>query len=328
MKTRAVIQSIGHYLPEKRLTNAQLEQMVETSDEWIVQRTGIRERRICSDEEYTSTLHIGAAKEALANAGITSDELDLILCGTVTPDMSFPSTACFVHEAIGGSKAGAVDMAGACASFIYSLQMAGAMIEAGRAQTILVTGGDALSKFTDFQDRSTCVLFGDGAAGVVVKAETDTDRGIIDSVVLADGTGAKYIEVAVGGARHPSWDPKSKEFNPFIYMNGAEVYRFAVKAMADACNRVLAKAGMTAADVDLFVPHQANLRIIESSVKRLGIPDEKVFLNVHKYGNMGGGSIPVALYEAVQEGYLKKGMVVMTVGFGAGLVWGANLIRW
>lgn len=328
MSIQAVVQGIGHGVPEKVLSNADLEKIVETNNEWIVQRTGIRERRMCREDETPSTLGGLAAKEALANAGIDASEVDLVICGTVTGDMLFPSTSCLIQAAIGAGHAGAFDVGAACAGFIYATSVAANMIKAGEAKTIVVVGVDTLTKFVDWTDRSTCVLFGDGAGAIVLRGETNTERGIIKTVLCADGTGAKYIEMEVGGSRYPSGRPQSEGKSDKIFMAGSEVYRFAVVAMGDACCRLLDQVGMTPEDIDLFVPHQANLRIIESAAKRLHLPDEKVFVNVDKYGNTSGGSIPLGLYEAEKQGRLKKGMVVMTVGFGAGVVWGANLIRW
>jgi 3-oxoacyl-[acyl-carrier-protein] synthase III len=325
---RAVIQGIGHAVPEKILSNADLEKIVETTDEWIVQRTGIRERRMCSEVETSSTLAIQASKEAIEAAGVDPMDLDLVICGTVTGDMLFPATACLVQDAIGANKAGAFDVGAACAGFIYSTSVAAAMLESGQAKTALVIGVDSLTKFVDWTDRSTCVLFGDGAGAVVLKAEENTDRGVLNTVLMADGSGACHIDLQFGGSLHPACRESSADKRKTIYMAGAEVYRFAVNAMGDACCRALEEAGMDSSQIDLFVPHQANLRIIDSAAKRLGLSEDKVFINVHKYGNTSGGSIPLALYEAVEEGRLKKGDVVMTVGFGAGLVWGANLIRW
>jgi len=328
MARRAVVQSIGMAVPDKILSNADLERMVDTSDEWIQQRTGIIERRICTPEETTSGLATAAAREALSRANTNASDIQIIVCGTVTGDMPFPSTSCLVQENLGAKNAGAFDVGAACAGFIYSMQTAGALLESGAYDNALVIGADSLTKWVDWTDRSTCVLFGDGAGAVVLKAEENTDRGLIKTVLLADGGGAKHINLQVGGTLHPAHDPRSKDFRPTIYMAGAEVYRFAVHAMGDACCRVLDLAGMEPAEIDLFVPHQANLRIIESAAKRLDLPPDKVFINVQKYGNTSGGSIPIGLYEAEKQGRLKKGMVVMTVGFGAGLVWGANLIRW
>lgn len=328
MNIQAVVQGIGHGVPSKVLTNADLEKMVETSDEWIVQRTGIRERRICTAEETPSTLATLAAREALAAANIAPEELDLIACGTVTGDMIFPSTSCLIQGNLGAKNAGAFDTGAACAGFIYATSLASAMIRTGEVKTALVIGVDTLTKFVDWTDRSTCVLFGDGAGAIVLRGETDTDRGVIQTVLMADGTGSRFIDFERGGSRYPLSDPASANVRAVIHMAGAEVYRFAVVAMGDACCRVLDQAGMSPEDIDLFVPHQANLRIIDSAAKRLGLPDDKVFVNVEHYGNTSAGSIPIALYEAEKSGRLRRGMVVMTVGFGAGLVWGANLIRW
>lgn len=326
--TRAVVESIGHAVPDKVLTNADLEKMVDTSDEWIVQRTGIKERRICGPEETAATLGTAAALEALERGQIAADDVDLVVCGTVTGDYHFPSASCLIQDAIGARNAGAMDVGAACAGFIYALDVAGAMIEAGRIKTAVVVGVDVLSKYVDWTDRSTCVLFGDGAGAVVLKASDDPDRGLLQTVLLSDGSGARHIVCELGGSRYPVDAPWSTGKQCRIEMNGAEVYRFAVTAMGDACCRVLESAGMETANIDLFVPHQANLRIIQSAQKRLGLPDDKVFVNVQKFGNTSGGSIPLGLYEAEKEGRLKRGDVVMTVGFGAGLVWGANLIKW
>lgn len=310
------------------MSNKEFEAIVDTSDEWIAQRTGIRERRISSETETSSTLGTIAAQEALSRSGIDPASLQMVICGTVTGDMLFPATSCLIQDRIGAKNAGAMDLGAACAGFIYSLSVATAMIESGQIDRALVVGVDTLSKFVDWKDRSTCVLFGDGAGAVVVEAEENTDRGVLKTVLLADGSGAKHICVEAGGSLHPVSRPGMDNAKKTIFMAGAEVYRFAVGAMGDACCRALEVAGLDASDIDLFVPHQANLRIIKSSAERLGLPDEKVFVNVDRYGNTSGGSIPLGLYEAEQLGRLKPGMIVMTVGFGAGLVWGANLIRW
>lgn len=326
--TRAVIEGVGHGLPSRVLTNFDLEKLVDTNDEWITQRTGIKERRICEPDETASTLGIAAGKEAMAAAGVGPDEIEFVTCGSVTGDYHFPSTSCLIQDALGIKNAGAVDVGAACAGFIYALDLTASMLETGRFKTALVVGVDVLSKFVDWTDRSTCVLFGDGAGAVVLKARQDTDRGVLRTVMLADGSGARHIQSDLGGSRYPFGAAWSAGKTPYVFMNGSEVYRFAVNAMGDACCRALDLAGLSPEDIDLFVPHQANLRIIQSAQKRLGLPDEKVFVNVQKYGNTSGGSIPLGLYEAQAEGRLKKGDVVMTVGFGAGLVWGANLIRW
>ncbi|MBX3118378.1 MAG: ketoacyl-ACP synthase III [Fimbriimonadaceae bacterium] len=325
---RAVIRGVGHAVPPKVMTNHDLEKIVDTSDEWIVQRTGIKERRISEPHETSSTLGTTAALEALEMAGIDPMDIDLIACGTVTGDMIFPSTSCLIQENIGAKNAGAYDIGAACAGFIYSLATVTGMIESGSVKRALVVGVDVLSKYVDWTDRSTCVLFGDGGGAVVLEGQANTDHGVIKTVLLSDGSGAKSITYEAGGSLYPVGKDYSKQAREAIYMAGAEVYRFAVHAMGDACCRALHEAGLEPGDIDLFVPHQANLRIIDSAASRLNLPDEKVFVNVHKYGNTSGGSIPLGLYEAHQEGRLKSGMVVMTVGFGAGLVWGANIIRW
>ncbi|HLK15662.1 MAG TPA: beta-ketoacyl-ACP synthase III, partial [Fimbriimonadaceae bacterium] len=255
-------------------------------------------------------------------------EIDLVICATVTGDMPFPSVSCIVQGAIGAVNAGALDIGAACAGFIYALTVASCMIESGQVRNAVVVGGDTLTKYVDWTDRSTCVLFGDGAGAVLVEGKSNTDRGVLKTVLLSDGNGARFIDIETGGSRFPHGSQIAVNRRTKIYMAGSEVYRFAVTAMPDACCKVLDEAGMTADDVDLFVPHQANLRIIESAAKRLNLPESKVFVNVEKYGNTSGGSVPIALAEAVECGRLREGMVVMTVGFGAGLVWGANLIRW
>jgi 3-oxoacyl-[acyl-carrier-protein] synthase-3 len=326
---RAVVRGIGHALPSKVLTNADIEKIVDTSDEWVVQRTGIRERRVCEGPtEGTGSLAVQAAREAMARSGVDPKDLDLILCGTVSGDFPWPSTACYVQDQIGADHAGAFDVSAACAGFIYAVANASGMIEAGRARNCLVIGVDCLSKQVDWTDRTTCVLFGDGAGALVLEGQENTDRGVIETVLRSDGSGARFICIEVGGSRYPFGSPQAEGKKEKITMAGAETFRFAVNAMGDACLSVLEKAGMSPDDVDLFVPHQANLRIIEKAAERIGLPKDKVFLNVQKYGNTSAGSVPLGLYEAEIEGRLKPGMVVMTVGFGAGLVWGANLIRW
>jgi 3-oxoacyl-[acyl-carrier-protein] synthase-3 len=302
--------------------------MVDTSDEWITQRTGIKERRVCSPTETASTLSVEASREALERANMSAEDVQMIVCATVTGDMMFPSTSCLIQQQLGAKNAGAFDLGGACAGFVYGAAVGASMIESGLIDNALVIGVDVLTKFVDWTDRSTCILFGDGAGAVVLKGEHHTDRGLIDTVLMADGTGSQHINMEVGGSLHPLCYPDSDQYRRTVFMAGAEVYRFAINAMGDACSRVLERTGLSSGDIDLFVPHQANLRIIEASARRLNLPDDKVFVNVHKYGNTSGGSVPLALYEAEKEGRLRKGMVVMTVGFGAGLVWGANVIRW
>ncbi|MCL6623925.1 MAG: ketoacyl-ACP synthase III [Fimbriimonadales bacterium] len=325
----AVIQSIGISVASQVLRNSDLEKMVDTTDEWIITRTGISERRIASPEESTSYFAIQSAREALRRAQVDPEDLDLVVVATVTPDRLFPSTACIVQEAIGARRAGAFDVGAACAGFIYACEIVASMIRSGAINRAVVCGVDTLTKFVDWTDRSTCVLFGDGGGAVVMEpAEPGDNRGLIATLLCSDGSGAEHIRIDVGGSLYPVCSPQSAGKSPKLFMAGREVYKFAVRAMADACCAVLEKAGLSSEEVDLFVPHQANLRIIEAAAERIGLPRERVYINIQKYGNMSAGSIPVALYEAEQEGKLKKGDVVLTVGFGAGLVWGANLIRW
>ncbi len=328
MNRNAVIKGVGHALPTKVLTNTELSELVDTNDEWIVQRTGIRERRICTGDEGCFDLTLQAARQALENSGLKPDDIQMVIVATVSGDYDWPTAACYVQDQLGIKNAGAFDLGAACAGFIYAASVATAMIESGQISNAIVVGVDTLSKQVNWKDRSTCILFGDGAGAVIMGAQESTTRGIIKTVLLSDGSGAQHIMNELGGTKYP---PKSEDWFARTYgirMNGNEVYRFAIGAMGDACERVLHDAGMTADQVDLFVPHQANIRIIESAAKRLNLPPEKVFINLEKYGNTSAGSIPLALYEAVEQGRLKEGMVVLTVGFGAGLVWGANLIRW
>lgn len=324
---RAAVIGYGFSVPERVLSNKDLESMVDTTDEWIVQRTGIRERRVCAPDETASTFAIDACHKAMTKAKLEPGDIDMVVVSTVTGDRPFPSTACLVQDALGIPKAGAFDVGAACAGFIYATNIGSALIETKRCKNVIVCGVDVLSKFVDYTDRGTCILFGDGAGAMVLQAQ-EGDRGIIGSLLLSDGSGAKHIGLDVGGSLHPGCNCGAGVQNKHIYMAGSEVYRFAVGAMGDACVKLLEQEGLSSSDIDLFVPHQANLRIIESAAKRLELPDEKVFLNVDRYGNTSGGSIPIGLCEAADQGRLKPGMLVMTVGFGAGLVWGANLIRW
>lgn len=311
--SRAVVRGVGAGLPARAVTNDELAQRVDTSDEWIRRRTGIGERRVCGPGETTASLSLLAATEALSDAGITGGEVDLVVCATVTPDLPSPSTASLVQRGIGADQAAAFDLGAACAGFIYATSIVAAMIETGRARRAVVVGVDTLTRAVDWNDRATCVLFGDGAGAIVLAASEEPHRGVEATALFGDGRGADLIRVEPTGG---------------IAMAGAEVFRFAVGAMVDACCQVLAQAGLEAADIDLFVPHQANLRIIEAAVERLRLDMAKVFVNVERFGNTSGGSVPIALHEAVRTGRLRPGMRIMTVGFGAGLVWGANIIVW
>ncbi|HLO98196.1 MAG TPA: beta-ketoacyl-ACP synthase III, partial [Fimbriimonas sp.] len=284
---KARILSTGHGLPKRSYSNVELAELknIDTSNDWIVQRTGIEQRYMCDETEGTHSLAIAAGKQALERSGVRPDQIDMIIVGTVSGDYIWPSTACFVQDALGCKNAGAFDVSAACAGFIYSLANATALIESGAIKYALVIGVDALTKQIDWTDRSTCILFGDGAAAVVVGLNTSDDRGVVKTVMYSDGSGANHISMDAGGTKYPPNAPHSEGKKYGIQMKGNEVYRFAVKAMGDACEKVLIEAGIDASKVDLFVPHQANLRIINSAAERFNFPNKKVFVNVNKYGN-------------------------------------------
>ncbi|BBH20911.1 3-oxoacyl-ACP synthase III [Paenibacillus baekrokdamisoli] len=317
----------GKYVPERILTNQELEQMVETNDEWIVSRTGIRERRIAAKEQATSDLAYEAAKIALAASGVTAEELDLIIVATITPDMSFPSTACLLQEKLGAKKAAAFDLSAACSGFIYGLATASNMIATGMYKHVLVIGAECLSRITDYTDRNTCILFGDGA-GAVVLGRVPEGRGFRSFELGADGSGGELLKVSGGGSRTPSTPESIADKKHFIYMAGSEVFKFAVRIMGNAAEEALRKAGMDKGDIDLLIPHQANIRIIQSALNRLSLPEEKSMINLHKYGNVSAASIPIALAEAVEQGRVNEGDCIVLVGFGGGLTWGASVLVW
>ncbi|MBH9966390.1 beta-ketoacyl-ACP synthase III [[Bacillus] enclensis] len=301
---------IGRYLPEKVLTNADLEKMVDTSDEWIRTRTGIEERRVAGEDTDTSDMAYGAAMKAIADAEISPEELDLILVATVTPDQPFPSVACLLQERLGAKKAAAMDISAACAGFMYGMITAKQFIDNGAYKNVLVVGVEKLSKITDWDDRNTAVLFGD-AAGAAVLGQVPDGKGILAFELGADGSGAKYLY---------------QEEN--IVMNGREVFKFAVRQMGESSVNVIEKAGLKKEDVDFLIPHQANIRIMEAARQRLELPVEKMSKTVNKYGNTSAASIPVSLVEDLQDGRVKEGDVVVMVGFGGGLTWGAIVMRW
>lgn len=319
----------GSMVPERILTNQDLERMVETSDEWITTRTGIKERRIADAQTATSDLAYGAAVRALESAGVAPEEVDLIIVATVTPDMLFPATSCLVQARLGANQAAAFDLSAGCSGFVYSLGTAAGFIASGQYRTVLVIGADTLSKITNWKDRSTCVLFGDGAGAAVLRPVPE-GYGILSLVLGADGTGGEKLMLPAGGSRRPFRFEReaTEEGSQYIHMCGTDVFKFAVRIMPQAAEQVLAKAGLTPADVQLLIPHQANTRIIDAAAERLGIEPERVMVNVDRYGNTSAASIALALDEAVRAGRLTHGGVGVLVGFGAGLTWGAAAIRW
>ena len=331
---RATITGLGLYAPERILTNREMESIVETTDQWIVERTGIRERRIAAPEQATSDLAVPAALDALRVAGLSPDDLDLIIVATCTGDMgSFPATAAIVQERLGAKKAAAFDVAAVCSGFVYALDVATQYIETGRYSRVLVIGAEVMSRVLDWTDRNTCVLFGDGAGAVIVQAADEvavetTDEGILGSILGTDGSGVCLLNVPAGGTRSPLTPALIEQHQQYMVMKGKEVYRFAIEIMGTAALQALQVVGLTAADVDLFIPHQANIRIITAAAKRLDLSMDKVFVNVDRYGNTSAASVPLAMVEAWKAGKIKPGNVIVTVGFGAGLTWGANVIRW
>jgi 3-oxoacyl-[acyl-carrier-protein] synthase III len=321
------ILATGRYLPERVLTNADLEKMVDTSDEWIVSRTGIRERRIAREDQPSSELAVAAARKALEKAGLTGEDLDLIIIATVTPDMFFPSTACIVQEKLGAKKAAAFDLSAACSGFLYGASVATQFIKNGVYRYALVIGVENLSKITNYEDRSTCVLFGDGA-GAAILGPVEDGKGFLSFDLGADGSGAESLRLGAGGSRIPPSKIQPGSPDNYLYMSGNEVFKFAVRVMNSASDTVLQKAGLTKDDIDFLVPHQANYRIIESAMRRLGLSEDKVVVNLDRYGNMSSASIPVALDEAVSEGRIKEGDTLVLVGFGGGLTWAASAMKW
>lgn len=322
----ATIRGCGMYVPERVMTNQDLEKIVDTTDEWITSRTGIKQRHIAGESETTSSMGLLAARRALERAGVGPDEIDLVIVGTATPDYQFPATACLIQDGL-GIKGGAYDLEAGCTSFMYGLSMASALVSSGMHRNVLVVGSEVLSRILDWTDRSTCVLFGDGAGAVVVSASETAD--LVPQFVLgSDGSGGPALYLPAGGSRMPAREETVRDRLHFVRMAGPEVFRFATRVVAASTQEVLEKAGLSTDDIDLFIPHQANTRIIDSAVRRLGIPEDRVFLNIDKYGNTSSASIPIALYEAEQQGRLKQGDTVVMVGFGAGLTWAAGAMQW
>ncbi len=323
---KARLISTGHFSPPRVLTNAELEKTVETSDEWIRTRTGIRERRVADAGTGAADMGAAAGQAALAEADLAPEDLDLILVSTATPDRLLPSTACDIQALLGARNAGAYDFATACSGFLYGLALAEAHIAAGQAETILLICSEKMSSIVDWTDRTTCVLFGDGAGAAVIRP-SDDERGILSTFMKADGTLGDLLYRPAGGARIPIDLAVLDDRGHFVRMAGPEVFKAAVRSMCEAADQALRRAGVTAQEIDLLVPHQANIRIIEATARYAGIPMEKVFVNVDRYGNMSSASIPVALDEARLQGRVEEGSLVLMVAFGAGFTWAASVVR-
>jgi len=324
---RARITGTGACIPEKILTNFDLEKFLDTTDEWITTRTGIRERHIAADGEYTSDLATVAAQRALQMANISAEELDYVIVATITGDFPWPATACLVQQKLGASNAVAFDVSAACSGFVYALDIAVSHIVREKAVKILVIGAETLSRIVDWEDRNTCVLFGDGAGAVVLEA-TEGEHGILSTHLHSDGSYWELLYQAGFGSRNPASEEGIRDRLPYLKMQGNEVFKVAVRSLHEVAEEALAANGMTAKDVGLFVPHQANRRILEATAKRLGLSDDQVYVNVDRFGNTSGASIPIALDEANRAGRIKDADIVLLDAFGGGFTWGAALMRW
>ena len=324
---KARIISTGSYVPENVITNNDLEQIVDTSDEWIIERTGIRERRIVNGTQATSDLAYEAAHQALKKAGLKPGDIDLIIVATISGDMVFPSTACFLQKKLGAKKAAAFDLNAACSGFVYGLHLANSLIKSGAHDRILLVGAEVLSKFTDWRDRATCVLFGDGAGAVVLEG-TKEKQGIYSTHIYSDGSLSDLISLPGGGSRNPCSKETILKRLHFMKMKGNETFKVAVRTLEELATTTIERNGLDASQLSLLIPHQANLRIIQATAKRLGLSEEKVFINIDKYGNTSSASIPIALDEAIQAGRCRKGEYTLLEAFGGGLTWGSALLRW
>jgi len=327
MSPNAVITGWGYYVPSRVLTNAELEKMVGTTDAWIVERTGIRERRIVADGEATVSMAAQASRQALERAELSAKDLDAVIIATTTPDFLLPTAAALVQHQIGATRAAIFDLGAACAGFIYGLAVARGLIAAGTAKRVLLVGAETISRYIDWTDRATCVVFGDGAGAVVIEASNE-GIGIRSTVLRGDGSKSELLTVRGGGSKHPPSPESLREGLHYVRMRGNEVFRTAVPSMASAAAEALAQAGLGLEDVDLLIPHQANARIIDAVVRKLGLDASKVFMNVHKYGNTSAASIPIALCEAVAEGRVRAGDTLVFAAFGGGMTWGAAVVDW
>jgi 3-oxoacyl-[acyl-carrier-protein] synthase-3 len=325
---RAKISALGTYVPDRILTNSDLEKMVETSDQWIIERTGIRERHLVAKGQATSDMAVEAAKNCLSGRGIAPEEVEAIIVATVTPDMMFPATACLVQNKLGAKGAWGFDLSAACSGFVYALQMGTKLVESGAHSKVLVIGADTMSSIIDYTDRATCILFGDGAGAVLIEPAADDEIGMIDYVHEIDGSGACSLYMPGGGSLNPpSAETVAKKMH-YVHQDGQAVYKYAVRKMAEATEKALERNGLTGADLGCFIPHQANKRIITSTADRLGMAPERVIINIDRYGNTTAGTIPIAMQTAREEGRLKKNDLVLIASVGAGFTVGAALLRW
>jgi 3-oxoacyl-[acyl-carrier-protein] synthase-3 len=322
----ANITAVGKYLPKNILTNADLEKMVDTNDEWIQSRTGIQERRIVDKGEASVEMSVNAIQQILDSRNLDPTEIDAIIVGTVTPDMLFPSCAALIQHRIGATNAWGYDLSAACSGFIFALQSGSALIESGQCEKVIIVGVDTMSSILDYEDRNTCILFGDGAGAVLL--EPSTEYGVIDAIMRVDGGGGDYLKMPAGGSLHRTSHETVDKKMHYIQQDGRTVYKFAVKGMADVSYELATRNNLTNDDIDLFIPHQANKRIIDAAAKRLGLPDEKVLININKYANTTAGTIPIGIVEAVETDRLKKGDNLILASFGAGFTWGATYIKW
>ena len=323
----AVIAGTGSFVPRKTLTNEDFTKIVDTSDEWITTRTGIKVRHIAAEDETTAMLAANAARNALADAEMTAEQIELIIVATITPEMVFPSTACFVQDMIGAKNAWAFDICAACSGFVYAMSIVENFIKIGRYKNALVIGAETLSKITNYKDRKSCVLFGDGAGAVIVKRSEDAPFGILYSNSSSDGGGWTSLNCLAYGSRYPVSKPLDDPEMVYMNINGREVYQLAVRRIVEIVNDCVKKCDLTIDDISMFIPHQMNARIIESVAKRLHLPQKKVFINIDKYGNTSAASIPIALDECLKQKMIKSGDIVLLVAFGGGLTWGANIIQ-
>lgn len=325
--TRATITSTAHYVPEKILTNYDIEKLVDTSDEWIQSRTGIKQRHIVSEDEASSDLSTHVAKNLLAKRGIEPNQVDVIIVGTVTPDHLTPSTAAIVQNNINAQNAWGFDLSAACSGFLYGLETGSKLIESGAYKTVMVIGVDTMTSVLDFNDRETCVIFGDGAGGVLLEP-SDSNDGIISSILKTDGSGASSLRILAGGSRKPASENTLVNREHYIRQDGKKVFKFAVKRMADVSAEILLNNGLKGEDIKLFIPHQANKRIIDATSERCGIPKEKVLINIERFGNTTAGTIPIGLNEAVENNLINNGDYLLLSSFGSGFTWGSILIKW